>query len=287
MTIKIIDTFPFNGDWIIRMRLEFMFPFVDEFVITESWYTFSGERKKFLYKDKWAELLKEYQSKIHWLVVDDYLPMTESWHNLYKDHPWFREENCQAWFNEHYQRDVAFQYIQNKYKEEDYIVNVCDVDEIPQVDIFHSNARQTMYDKLNEIKQPLYLEMLFFYYNFYWKKPYNWYRAYIINKDQLLKSSSLSYWRLVHRPNLILRHAGWHFSYFMEIADIQRKVRSFSHQEYNSEQWTQEDHIKECIAQGKDIFNRQDNENLLHDETITFPETILSYRGELDYIQMT
>ena len=287
MTVKIIDTFPFNGDWIIRMRLEFMFPFIDEFVITESSYTFSGEKKQFLYKDKWADLLKDYKSKIHWIVVEDYLPMTEKWHEAYKDHPWFREENRQAWFNEHYQRDVAFQYIRDKYKDLDYIVNVGDVDEIPQMDIFHPDARQTMYEKLQEIQQPLYLEMLFFYYNFYWKKPYNWYRAYIIGKEQLSKNPSLTYWRLVFRPSLVLRHAGWHFSYFMEIVDIQRKVKSFSHQEYNHEQWMDVAHIKECIAQGKDLFDRKENEHLVHDETVVFPETILSYRGELDYLQMS
>lgn len=287
MAVKIIDTFPFNGDWIIRMRLEFMFPFVDEFVITESRHTFSGKKKHFLYKDKWADLLKKYKPKIHWIVVDDYPPMTEKWHTLYKDHPWFREEHRQAWFHEHYQRDVAFQYIRDKYKEDDYIVNVGDVDEVPQVDVFHPEARLAMYEKLKDIQQPLYLEMLFFYYNFYWKKPYNWYRAYLIGKDQLLEKPSLTYWRLMFRPNLVLRHAGWHFSYFMEISDIQRKVRSFSHQEYNDEKWTNVEHIKECIAQGKDLFNRQDKEHLVHDGSIVFPEPILSFRGELDYIQMT
>lgn len=97
--VKVVDTFPFNGDWVVRMRLEFMFQFVDEFVITESWHTYSGVRKDFLYKDKWANVLKPYQSKIHWVIVDEYLPITEEWHNDYKDHTWFREEHKQAWLD--------------------------------------------------------------------------------------------------------------------------------------------------------------------------------------------
>lgn len=286
--MKVIDTFPFNGDWIIRMRLEFLFPFVDEFVITESRYTFSGEKKDFLYKDKWCSILREYESKIHWVIVDEYLEPTETWHQTFQDQPWFRSENATCWFNEHHQRDVAFAYIQEKYKDFEYIVHVGDVDEIPETDIFHPSARKVMYNKLNDMGEPLFLEMLFFYYNFYWKKPYNWYRAYIINKEQLQKNSSLSYWRLIFRPNFVLRNAGWHFSYFMDIRDIQRKIKSFSHQEYNDPRWTDREHLKECIALGKDVFQRDiDNESLTANESIGFPEAIEAFRGELDYLQLS
>lgn len=286
MTVKVIDTFPFNGDWIIKMRLEFLSPYVDEFIITESRYTFSGVKKEFLFKDKWASILKPYQSKIQWIVVEEFPKVPEEWHNDFKHHAWFKEENKQAWYNEHYQRDVVFDYIKTKYQDEEYIVNVGDVDEIPNYDIFHPDARKTMYDKLSELKQPLYLEMLFFYYNFYWKKPYNWYRGYVINKETLKKNPSFNHWRLNYMPKFVLRTAGWHFSYFMELKDIQRKIQSFSHQEYNDDQWTSIDHIKECIAQGKDIFNRQNNEHLIHNENMDFPETIASYRGDIDYIQL-
>lgn len=286
-TIKVIDTFPFNGDWIIKMRLEFMFPFVDEFVITESRYTYSGVRKDFLYKDQWEDILKPYQSKIHWIIIEDYQSATEEWVDVYKNQPFFKEENKNAWFNEHSQRDVVVEYIRNKYKEDDYILHVGDVDEIPNIDIFHPEARETMCFKLNEIKQPLYLEMLYFYYNFYWKKPYNWYRDYIINKHQLEENPSLTYWRLRYMPNFVLREAGWHLCYFMDIPDIQRKIKSFSYREYDDEQFLNIEHIKECIAQGKDLFNRTENESLLHAENINFLPSFSSYRGELDYIQMS
>lgn len=285
--IKVIDTFPFNGDWTIKMRLQFMFPFVDEFVITESRYTFSGARKDILYKDQWEKILRPFQSKIHWVIVDEYYhTVPDEWYNVYKTQPFFKEESKNAWYNEHYQRDVAINYIKEKYKDEDYILNVGDVDEIPNIDIFHTNVRETMFFKLNEIKQPLYLEMLFFYYNFYWKKPYNWYRGYIIGKKQLEENPSLTFWRIKYLPNLVLKNAGWHFSYFMDIRDIQRKIRSFSHREYDIDRWTNIEHIKECIAQGKDLFDRLENENLLHVEDAQFPEIISSYQGELDYIQL-
>lgn len=285
--MKVIDTFPFNGDWIIKMRLELMFPWVDEFVITESWYTFSGVRKDCLYKDQWEDILRPYQSKIHWIILDEYSPATEEWCSRYRQQSFYKEENKDAWFNEHSQRDIVVEYIQNKYKEEDYLLHVADVDEIPKVDIFHPDARDTMGFKLNEIKQPLYLEMLFFYYNFYWQKPYHWYRAYLIGKSQLKENPSLSFWRLTNLPQFVLRDAGWHCSYFMDIHDIQRKVHSFSHREYDDDKWTAIEHIKECIAQGKDLFDRKENEHLLHVDDIQLPPCLSSYRGELDYIQMS
>lgn len=272
MTVKIIDTFPFDGDWILRMRLEFLFPHVDEFVITESWHTFSGDKKTFLYRDRWVDLLKPYWSKIHWIVVEDYPSMTEEWYVAHKDQSWFREKDRQSLYHEHYQRDAASSYIHEKYNGSDYIVNVGDVDEVPQVDIFHPDVRRTMHAKLVEVQQPLRLEMQYFYYNFFWKKPYHWYKSYILADDRLSENKSLSYWRDAHRPSLVLRQAGWHFRYFMEVADIQRRAQKDT------------THIHECIAHGKDLFH--DDEHLVHDEKVIFPDTIASFRGELDYLQL-
>lgn len=280
--MKIIDTFPFHGDWVVKMRLEFLSPYVDEFVIVESWYTFSGEKKEFLYKDKWEDFLKPYQSKIHWIIIDQYPPMTDKWHNAYKDHPLFQEEKKQAWFNEHYHRDVAVHYINEKYADEDCMVNVGDVQEIPNIDIFHPNVKEDMLRKLDEIQKPLHLEMVNYYYNFYWKKPYHWFRAYIVSKKQLMETPSLSYWRFI--PSLVLRDAGWRFHYFMEIRDIQKRILHSLH----DEKWADTDHIKECIAQGKDIFNRDGQEALIHDEKPSaFPETFGPFQGEIDYIQLS
>lgn len=281
--MKIIDTFPFHGDWVIKMHLEFLSPYVDEFVIVESWHTFSGEKKPFLYKDKWANILRPYQSKIHWIVIEEYPVMTEAWYNAYKDHPMFQEEKKQSWFNEHYHRDIALQYIREKYINDDYMVNVGDVGEVPNTDIFHPNVKEDMLQKLNEIQKPLHLEMINYYYNFYWKKSYNWYRSYIIGKQQLLEKPSLSYWRFNFSSSLVLRGAGWRFHYFMEIEDIQKRLLHSSH----DEKWTDTEHIKECIAQGKDIFNRDGQEALIQEEDPSLPQTLYAYRGEIDYIQMS
>jgi hypothetical protein len=47
-------------------------------------------------------------------------------------------------------------------------------------------------------------------------------------------------------------------------------------------------HIKECIAQGKDLSPNDQQPPLLHEEDFSeFPDAIASCRGALDYLQMT
>lgn len=276
MGTKIIDTFVFNGEWIVKMRLEFMSPYVDEFVIVEAKHTWDGKEKPFLYRDKWADIFKPYQDKIYWVIVDEFPTMTEEWQDAHKNNT-FNRSNIS--FNEHYQRDMALQYIQDKHQEDEYIVNVGDVDEITNTDIFHPNVRKAILNKLQEQKQPLYLEMIYYYYNFYWRKPHNWYRSYIIDKERLMENPSLSYWRYQFIPNFVLRSAGWHFSQFMEISDIQERAHILYNQELSS------DHVKDCVAHGKDLVAEQPP--LLHEETILFHVSFIPYRAELDYLQMS
>lgn len=280
MTVRVIDTFLFDGDWVARVRLALLAPFVDEFVIVEARETFSGERKQFLYKDKWSEWFRPYEHKVHWVVVDSFPEATEEWRRVYGKHPLCAERGERAWFAEHYQRDAAVRYIREKYAGEDYIVSVGDADELPATDIFHPDARPTMRSKLREIGGPLFLEMVYYFYNFYWRKPHHWYRAFILGKAQLESTPSLACWRYGVVPDMVLRQAGWHLCLFMEVADIQRRLGGA----------LSAGHVKECIAQGKDLLGRGGKEHLLLHEDDDFsklPEPLASCRGELDYLQMS
>ena len=42
----------------------------------------------------------------------------------------------------------------------------------------------------------------------------------------------------------------------MGLPDLARKLESFSHSEYDTAEFKAEDHIRECIRTGKDLFNR-------------------------------
>jgi len=54
----------------------------------------------------------------------------------------------------------------------------------------------------------------------------------------------------------VRQDGGWHFSYFMSAADIARKLNAFGHTEYNTDQYKDLDHLRKCLEEGKDLFNR-------------------------------
>jgi len=67
------------------------------------------------------------------------------------------------------------------------------------------------------------------------------------------------------KPNLIgmdcsdiqlIDNGGWHFSFLKDPQSIKHKIMSYSHQEYNTDEFTNTDLIKEKISKGKDLFNR-------------------------------
>lgn len=60
-------------------------------------------------------------------------------------------------------------------------------------------------------------------------------------------------------PVLPLR-GGWHMSYFGDIAFIQNKLQSFSHQEYNNDQYNNPENILKAIKNGTDLFGRTGEE---------------------------
>ena len=49
---------------------------------------------------------------------------------------------------------------------------------------------------------------------------------------------------------------GWHFSFLQKPSDIAKKIRSYSHGEFNKNNITDEKEIEKKIANNEDIFGR-------------------------------
>ncbi len=77
---------------------------------------------------------------------------------------------------------------------------------------------------------------------------------------------------------------GWHLSYFMSLDEIIRKINSFSHIEYNTDEMKNKEHIKECLKNGNDLFKRKDNilVRYIHDD---FPECFKKFNKTILEIQ--
>lgn len=59
-------------------------------------------------------------------------------------------------------------------------------------------------------------------------------------------------------PYQVERDGGWHFSYCGGPREIQEKIEAYSHQEYNSPEYTDVRHILQCMAGARDLFGRDE-----------------------------
>jgi beta-1,4-mannosyl-glycoprotein beta-1,4-N-acetylglucosaminyltransferase len=109
----------------------------------------------------------------------------------------------------------------------------------------------------------MYLDMIWFSYNCHWKKQGLWTQGHVLPGHILLVDDTINFqtyrkWRFVkstsqeqHIPN-----GGWHLTYFLSIPEIQNKLQSFAHQEYNKPQYKKVVHIRKSIRNGLDLYRR-------------------------------
>lgn len=271
-TPKIIDYIIYNGDLITPQRLKYLYDAVDEFVIVEAWYTHTGVRKPHLYKDKYADDFAPYLPKCTFIIIDEFPDVDDKWQKC----SWMHDISSASFFRERYQRNAGRQYIIDKYgtvewddatgapvaqgsgSAPQYIIISSDTDEIPNIYLF-----ELLKNNYALFDDPVYLEMLFFYYNFNWIKQFYWYHAFIINANAFAKYDDLFALRIGHKDKFI-KNAGWHCSNFMTIAGIREKIESIAHKENDLPQFKTDAHIQNCIRNGVDLFARGKSEDLLH-----------------------
>ena len=71
MSAKIYDCFPFFNELdLLEIRLNYLDPYVDHFVLCESNVTFSGISKKYFYLEN-KNLFEKFEHKIIHVAVDD------------------------------------------------------------------------------------------------------------------------------------------------------------------------------------------------------------------------
>ena len=237
--MKIIDCFIFANEIdLLKYRLAVLNRVVDKFVIVEARQTFSGVAKEASY-EKNKKLFAQYSDKIIHILVD--LPYKQP--NID-----FAAE--QQWKNEHFQRNAIQQGLdQIALEPNDYII-ISDADEIPD---------PSSLSKVKEFEpdfDAVRLEQDYYYYNLSSKFVDRWYYS-VMLKYSFYLTSNMTPQECRHAPKFgIFNKGGWHLSYFGDVSFIQKKIKSFSHQQYNTEPYNTTENIKECIKNTSDLFNR-------------------------------
>lgn len=218
-TKNIVDCFPyFNEEELLELRINTLYDYVDEFLIFDSNYTFSGIPKNFTCK-KTLERLNLLKDKVKVIEVD----MS---HLKDEKDPWLRER---------YPRDYLRDLFENYSPETVFIVTDCDeIIDPSQIDWYAKSAR----DNRNVlIKIPMVLSYGradLRVYSKTSKKPEEWTSGYVCTKNHLryFTPSQLreGYMRSAFlTQNGITQDAGWHFSWMGNAERRKTKCKSFAH----------------------------------------------------------
>lgn len=287
---RVVDIFPYNGDFIALFRLQYLYNYVDEFIIIEARCTFSGVQKPALLftTDENREKFAPYMEKITYVVVEEFPPYPDSgnsgWLSFSQSFspefskqlsgmlvtPNFWRANYQRLFSKFFLRPISD-------RGEQQLVLVTDCDELPN---------RTHFPQLHDLikhnphhHEPIPLFMMFFYYNFNTVNPFSWMQAYVITTQGYLALTDMLSPRIpppTALPSLHVKQGGWHLSYFMSLDEIRRKMNSIAEQSIHSTESTtgmskgplrtesppatlqSDEHLRHCIDHSQDLYTRQD-----------------------------
>ena len=240
--VKIIDCFIFYNELdLLTYRLNLLDNVVDYFVIVESTHTFVGKEKQLFFNDN-KHLFEKFNAKIIHIIVDDF---PNKYPNLGTD-------TNKVWENEYFQRDAISRGINCiKDLEDTDMIIISDLDEIPDPNkVYKIKSGEILID-INCLQMDLY------YYNLNTKFPGKWSICKVLTfKKYKELNLSCSVIRNITCP--IILNGGWHLSYFGDKHFVQNKIQNFSHQEYNSINFTELSSIEERINNSKDLYGRED-----------------------------
>lgn len=238
--MKIVDCFIFYNELdLLTYRLNVLNNVVDYFIIVESNHTFVGKEKPLFFNES-KHLFEKFHDKIIHIIVDDFPYKYTGADIPYKN----------VWDNETFQRNAIARGIDSiKDLSECDVITITDLDEIPDPTTLDKIKKGTINVGINVLEMDLY------YYNLNTRFHNKWPLAKIISykKYNELKMSCHEI-RCKLFPKI--SNGGWHLSYFGDKYFIQNKLRNFSHQEFNVEQYTDVDKIEKRMQSHNDLFDR-------------------------------
>jgi hypothetical protein len=230
----VYDLVTFNDELLIlEMRMRELDSVVDFFVINEQPMTSAGDPKPMHFRQNMA-MFAEFSAKI--ILVSETVP-------THLSDPWARE---------HAGRVLGLNTVK-KFAPPDALILFADADEIPSC--------WTVYVLKHSPAFPLntfmHLSMQYFYYSLRWRGdgPFSNIKAFTMSfLESYADSGRLFFDRSTSHH--VLCDSGWHCSYCMGVSGVQKKLVSFAHAEYSGPQFTDPNHILECMRSGTDIFMR-------------------------------
>ena len=249
----------FNELELLEVRLNELAGIVDKFVLVEATHTFTGKPKVLFFQEN-RDRFKRFESKIIHVVVAD------------------SPSSSDPWTVETFQRNCIARGL-TQCKPNDWVL-ISDLDEIPRGETVAKVCREHPYPQgfwSDWLARPL---IRFFT---AWKFSQGRVRRnhpFILRLQQsnhrhfincvTVNPPKLVHWhgtRMLFYKDLITaqiaRHSGyktvenggWHFTCMGGVERIRKKIESYSHQEFNREDFLNPDRIQKTISQGLALFD--------------------------------
>jgi beta-1,4-mannosyl-glycoprotein beta-1,4-N-acetylglucosaminyltransferase len=256
----------FDEDLVLDIRLNTLNKIVDKFIICEATRDHAGNKKDLRFnKDKFAN----FKEKIEYIIVDDIpLNVNSKKKNWHENH-----------IRDQFQRNAINRGLKNC-DPEDWIM-ISDIDEIPdpkKIKEFNVKNKYACFLQKNFQSKINLLNVS----EDYWAGTKICQKKYLKSPQWLrnIKVKKRPFWKIFSdkQPQLI-KDAGWHFSFLKKPGSIIRKIKSYSHQEFNSSKFTDKKRIEDKIAKGEDLFEREIKYNVV-DLDETFPDYILKNKDK-------
>jgi beta-1,4-mannosyl-glycoprotein beta-1,4-N-acetylglucosaminyltransferase len=234
---KVYDLFLASSEveW-LEIRFNTLDPVVDYFVIVESARSFTYHPKPLYFKQNFHKFEK-FAHNIIYRVLD-----------------FAGLENNSTWEREKFQRDALFDAVfpgllGDQAANQDDVILVSDLDEIP---------KEETVTMLKNCKFPerVTIRSQFYYYSFQWQHhggDWNHPQATFYQGNTTIRPEELRM-----GPGMRdLKNASWHCSSCLStVAEMQQKIESFSHTEYNHARFKDPAQVVRRVRNGLDLFDR-------------------------------
>jgi beta-1,4-mannosyl-glycoprotein beta-1,4-N-acetylglucosaminyltransferase len=239
---KIYDCFLFFNELdLLEIRLNILDPYVDYFVISEASVTHSGLPKPYYFEDN-KEKFSKFLHKIIYVKNDDIpndfvnLPTisdintfdgmcVNQIHEFIKNQNGRFNRNTEPHFGRDFFQKESIRRGLERCNDEDIIIS-SDLDEIPNPEIL-----KNINDYLDKSKFFTFVQKTYYYYINY-LKDLNW-KGSRLGKYKDLKDYSFN--QLRAQDNYEFQDGGWHFSFMGGTERVKTKIKSYSHQELNTD----------------------------------------------------
>ena len=257
MPRKIVSITPYRNEMhILKLRLGVLEDVVDHFYTIEASKTFSSLDKPMT--------AREFVHPKHTVVEIDF------------------PEELDVWGRENYQRDCAVKFINLDAYNDDDIVLITDLDEIPNPKSL--KILSELFDP--QFNYSLNMNIYQYYLNNKNVGEGTWYKAKACSVGEFRSSGFNGTSLRMSNQSINIPDAGWHWTFIGDAEFIKKKIEDYAHTEFNT------DHVKNnlqrSIESNTDALGRPFNLQLVSIDSDEFPEYVRANRESLkQYIKET